>query len=571
MKVKQIIFLLLLIGAANMGFGQKKKIWVSGAARANLYGDVYGTEAENDTITPRKTQGGHALVDLGVNIQPSDQILIQGMVRIRNDYGGFWGSGVTFDVRQLYIKGILGGFLKYQIGDINYKLTDYTFNNQESLVNKYAGVITAPNLDQVRYDLFYMDEKTWRQQGAAIDFALEFDKGIKEMGFDLFTTRVKPTNFSTQDDQLYSGGGVVITQSKYFKLGGQFANLYDLKGTSDNEMYLSNPVYTASAELKYKWKKTHFNLGSEFGNSKLQWEGDPAAPLLEDFFYDVNLKVALEKYGVDFKVGYRDVGPNFRSAGAQTLRINYNAAPAAYQRYGNDQNLRAISMGDLARDASLYQTQISAGLLAYDPRYDNATPYGRATPNRKGVDLDVNYKDQKDRWNISAEIASLSDVVGQGTTALKNYTTTGILAEVRFNKILKWKKRKLWLQAGGGNQQTSRSGTEQFESSDLTSTFGNVNLTVTIHGDLDFIGEYRTWATKGNDQLAERNEYSVIVDYSEYVIDYNEQIIGAGLQYGFNEKSHLRFLWQKSSWQDAAGITLPYDLDTWTLLFTMKF
>ncbi len=571
MKSNKIIFLLAAILLAINAFGQKKKIWVSGAARANMYGDVYSNEAQNDTITPRNTQGGHALVDLGVNIQPTDQILIQGMVRIRNDYGGFWGSGVTFDVRQLSIKGILGGFLKYQLGDINYKLTDYTFNNKESLINKYKGVITAPNLDQVRYDLFYMDDNTWRQQGGAVDFALEFDKGIKEVGFDLFTTRVRPTNFSTQDDRLYSGGGVVLTQSKYLKLGGQFANLYDFKGTSDNEVYLNNPVYTASAEVKYKWNKTHLMLGTELGNSKLKWDGSADAPVLEDFFYDVNLKAAFERYGLDVKLGYREVGPNYRSAGAQTMRINYLAAPAAYQRYGNDQELRAISMVDLTRDASLYQTQIVAGLMAYDPRYDNATPYGRATPNRKGLDTEINYTDKKDRWGVSAELALLSDVVGQGTTSLKNYTTTGISADLRIGKFLNWEKRKLWINAAIGNQQTKRSGSQEFENSDLQSQFGLINLTATIYGDLDFIAEYRTWATKGNDQLAERNEYSVIVDYSEYAIDYNEQIIGAGLQYGFTEKSNLRFMWQTSRWRDAQSVTLPYDLDTWTLLFTMKF
>ena len=136
MKLMKNTILLALILIANLSWAQNKKIWVSGAARAVMYGDEYSTDAENDTTTPRKLQSGHALVDLGVNIQPNDQILVQGMVRIRNDYGGFWGSGVTFDVRQLYIKGILGGFLKYQLGDINYKLTNYTFQNNVGATRK---------------------------------------------------------------------------------------------------------------------------------------------------------------------------------------------------------------------------------------------------------------------------------------------------------------------------------------------------------------------------------------------------------------------------------------------------
>jgi hypothetical protein len=461
--------------------------------------------------------------------------------------------------------------LKYQLGDINYKLTNYTFNNEVGMVNKYKGAITAPNMEQVQYDLFYTDDNVWRQQGGAVDFALEFDKGVKEMEFNLFTTRIRPTDFNTQNDRLYSGGSVVIEQSKFLKLGGQFVNLYDLKGTSDSEIYLSNPVYTGSAEVNYKWDKINLMAGGEFGNSKLTWQGSPDAPVLEDYFYDISVKAAWEKTGADLKVGYRDVGQNFRSAGAQTMRINYLAAPAAYQRYGNEQELRAISMSDLYRDASLYQTQIVAGLMAYDPRYDNATPYGRATPNRKGLDIEANYKDPKERWVVSGDADLLSDIVGQGTTSLKKYTTLGVFGELRINKIMGWKERKFWISGRVGTQQTKRSGNLEFEKVDLSSQFNNINLTATIYGDLDFIAEYRTWATKGNDQLAERNEYSEIIDYSEYSMDYKESIIGAGLQYGFSEKTNLRFIWQTFSWEDEQRVTLPYDLDTWTLMFTMKF
>lgn len=562
---------LLLFLSHNVWGQEKKKFWISGAARAIMYGDDYKNNIQPDSVTAKKTQGGHALVDLGINIQPSDQLLIQGMVRVRNDYGGFWGSGVTFDVRQLYLKGILGGFLKYQLGDINYKLTDYTFNNETGLINKFPGLITGPSLEQVKYDVFYTDQNVWRQQGGALDFALEFDKVIKEAGFDLYTSRVKPTNFDTQDDRLYSGGSVVITQSKHLKLGGQFANLYDLKGTSNNNIYFSNPVYTASAEVNYTIKKIKLLVASEFGKSTMKWENSTDAPELKDYFYDFSLKAISKKTGIDATLSYRNVGANYRSAGAQTLQINYLAAPAAYQRYGNEQKLRSISMLDLYRDASLYQTQIVGGLMAYDPRYDNATPYGRATPNRKGFNTEVNYEDPKKRWQLTANADILADVIGTGTTALKSYNTMGLYGKIQLHHWLKWKTRKLWVSGRIGNQQTSRSGAESFESIDLNSQFSNLNFLVTIYGPLNFLAEYRNWQTKGNEQLSERNEYSQIIDYSEYDINYNEHIMGAGLQYIFSEKNKIQFMYQNFKWQDDLGKTESYTIDNWTLLFTMKF
>jgi len=580
--IKYSTLLALLVLLATQALGQQKKIWISGAARGIMYGDDYSTSAENDTTTARKLQSGHAMVDLGVNIQPSDNLLIQGMVRIRNDYGGFWGSGVSFDVRQLYIKGIIGGFLRYQLGDINYKLSPYTFNNNVGLIDKFDGVITSVPLRQVQYDLFYTKDQTWRQQGAAVDFALEFSKAIDEVQFNLFTTRTIPSNFSTVDDRLYSGGSVVLVQSEFLKLGGQYANLYDFKETSNNNIFLRNPVLTGSAEVDFKLNNTNLSAALETGRSTLEWQNDTEAPVLEDYFYDASAKANWSKLGISVIAGYRNVGPNFRSAGAQTMQINFAASPQAYQRYGNAQSLREFTMVDLYRDASLYNVQIREGLMVYDPRYDNATPYGRATPNRKGFNIGANYEDIKKRWTVEASSELLSDVVGEGTTGLRTYNTTSIFAELRVNNLIGLPDRKIWISGRFGVQNTKRGVTDIPEDAvDLATQFSDFNLTVTLFGQLDFIAQYRLWATSGNELLAVRNNYSEIINYNQYVIDYNENLLGAGLQYAFTEKAHLRFMWQNFNWDDnlyitpSAGAetegTLPYRLDTWTLIFTMNF
>jgi hypothetical protein len=563
-----IIFTLLAVLPAH---GQKKKVWVSGAARGVLYGDDYKNNAEEDTVTARKVQSGSTLVDLGVNIQPNDKILIQGMVRIRNDYGGFWGSGVTFDVRQLYIKGIIAGVVKYQLGDINYKLTPYTFGNNVGLVSKYKGVMTGITLDQVQYDVFYTKDNTWRQQGAAIDFGLQFNKGVEDLEFNLFTTRNRPTNFESVDDRLYSGGSITLKQSKYFRIAGQYANLYDFAGTSNSDVHMRNPAYSGSAELSNTFGKTQLNLSVETGRSKLDWEGLEEAPILEDYFYDFNLKGSWSKLGLSALIGYRDVGPDYRSAGAQTMQIDYTAAPQAYQRYGNDQELRKISMFDIYRDASLYQTQIKEGLMVYDPRYDNATPYGVATPNRKGFKLNVEYEDLKKRWLFKADGELLSDIVGQGTSYLKNYNTASLFAEFRFDKMLKLENRRLWLSGVVAAQNTTRTGDKSYENVDLSTLFYNFNLTATLFADLDFIAEYRVWQSKGFDLVADRNEFSEIIDYNEYTVDYNESMVGAGLQYRFATNIKLSLLYETFIWKDFEDQTLPYTIDTWTVFFTMKF
>jgi hypothetical protein len=571
MRLKKNIIALIFILPALVTLGQENKIWVSGAARAILYGDDYNTESEQDTTTARKLQSGHALVDLGVNIQPTENIHIMGMVRVRNDHGGFWGSGVTFDVRQLYVKGILGGFLKYQLGDIDYKLSDYTFKNNVGLVNRYEGVITSLPLEQIQYDLFYMDDHTWRQQGGAVDFALISDKGFEEMEFNLFTTRVQATDFAEQDDRLYSGGSIIIKQSKNLLLGGQAVKLYDFKGTSNSEIHLRNSVITGNAELRHEWDENILSLAFESGISNLHWEGDAESPELNDYFYDIGLKADLTRLGLVVGASYRDVGANFRSAGAQTMQINYARAPRAYQRIGNDKDLRHIGLLDLYRDASLYQTQIQEGLMSYDPRYDNATPYGIATPNRKGWKLDVMHIDQKKRWEVGLESEILSQVVGEGTSTLKSFSTNSLFARLNFDRFLSMGERKFWISARYGWQNTDRSADVTYEGVDLSTQFIVINMTATLFGDLDLIGEYRSWATNGFDLVAERNAYSEIIDFGEYNIDYSERIAGLGLQHRFNEKNILSLMWQRFDWKDLSLESLSYNIDTWTLIFTMKF
>lgn len=565
------LLLVFILTGMESAFAQDKKIWVSGAARGIMYGDDYKASTENDTTTARKLQSGHAMVDLGVNIQPNKNLLIQGMVRVRNDYGGFWGSGVTFDVRQLYIKGIIADFLKYQLGDINYKLSPYTFSNQGSLVNKYAGQITGVPLEQVEYDLFYTPDQTWRQQGAAIDFALEFSSLIQEMEFNAFTTRIRPSNFDTQDDRLYSGGSVVLVQSDFLKIGGQYVNLYDFQGTSNSTVFLRNPVATGSLELGYDISNSRLSLGLEAGQSTMQWEGDAAAPVLEDFFYDVTLKWVAPKPGLMVKAGFREVGPNFRSAGSQTMRINYQSAPQAYQRYGNAQNLRNFGLLDLSRDASLYQAQIVAGLMTYDPRYDNANPYGIATPNRRGFNAEVQYVDPKNRWEVGADGDFSTQIVGEGTNLLTGYTTGSVMAKLNIAPMMGWEERVLSISGRVGQQMSSRSGGEVFEDIDLSTSFSSFNLEATIIGKLDVIGEYRTWKSDGFTLVEERNAYSQIVDFTEYDINYSEDIAGAGLRYSFSEKTALRLMWQTYAWKDELQSTLPYTIDTWNLFFTMRF
>ena len=129
--MKYILTFFLAIFAFSFFSQEDKKVQFVGGARSIISNADFSSDQE-DTVTSRKNSGGYALIDLGFKINPNASTEILGMVRIKNAFGGFWGSGVTFDVRQLYVKGVVKNALRYQIGNIDYKLTPYTFYNHNA-------------------------------------------------------------------------------------------------------------------------------------------------------------------------------------------------------------------------------------------------------------------------------------------------------------------------------------------------------------------------------------------------------------------------------------------------------
>jgi hypothetical protein len=209
--------------------------------------------------------------------------------------------------------------------------------------------------------------------------------------------------------------------------------------------------------------------------------------------------------------------------------------------------------------------------MTFDPRYNNATPYGVATPNRSGFLFEANYEDPKKRWTVKASSELLSDIFGEGTTVLTKYATNSLLAEIKLNNIINVGDRRLWISGLIGEQNSTRSGEQDYEAIDLATRFYDFNLTATLFSTIDLIAEYRIWKSDGNTLIADRNVYSQIIDFNEYNINYKESILGAGLQYRFSENIKFSFMWQTFQWEDYLGETLPYQIDTWTVYFTMKF
>lgn len=559
--------LLLILSVLYTGaFAQSgKKVQFIGGARSLISHSNFTSEQE-DTITAPKSTGGYALIDLGIKINPNANTEVLGMFRINNAFGGFWGGGVTFGVRQVHVKGVAGNFLRYQIGNIDYKLSPYTFynHNPDLLVSTIA--TTKIKEDILNYETFY-GNNTWRRQGAAINFALEFPKVLDEIEFNGFITRMNPTNLANILERLQGGGNVVFKQKKHFNLGINHVSIFDLKGTAANEDAYRNNVSSLTYDIWLDQPKFRVGLDGESGISSSFTVTD-TVDRLSDYIIHTRAYFNFKKKDLSFEVGYMDNGPDFRSFGAQSKRVDFNAQNNFYDRYTNDQVVRGISAYDLYNDPLLYSNQIVTNIMSYNPAVNNALPYGIATFNRRGVYVGVNYADSSKIIETDARYYYLQEIRGLGTANLRNF---GYLnGNVRFNlsNWTKWKKKQTF-QVGVAYQQTKRNSEYDFEDINLNSVTMNAGFELEVVKKLFVLGNIYMLNTKGNELVPVRDTDGTVINFDNYEIDGDEMNISGGLKFNFSEDVYLAGIFESN--KNTFVVNQNYRYNQFMIYYVMKF
>lgn len=551
---------------------ETRKVTFTGQARGLFYGDdLHQSVEQRDTVTARKLNSGHVMVDLGINIHPNKNTEIQGMVRIRNDYGGFWGSGVTFDVRQLSVKGVVGGIFRYQLGDINYRMSRYTLWNYEQELSSQTPAILQQQFDVVNYDHFFFKDNSRRMQGAAGEFALVFSKWVQELQFHMMTSRVKPSDFATVSDRLFTGLSANMIQSKYAQLGVNFASMYDVPGTSRNASTFHNPVLTGTWQFDADFEKWKAQLKGEAGRSRTNIRENTTAPDWRGKFADAEVSASLKSLGITVSANAKYVNSEFRSPGAQTKRIDFAGVPVAYQRITNDQLLRPVNMLDLMRESDFYNLQLRPYLMEFSPVYDNITPYGDATPNRQGLTFKLAYDHKKNPLKIEVSQLQWQEVRGEGTVLPREFSRTMVVAEVLPERMFATMKRKAHLSLSYRNDETTRGEEELVRGVQLATRALALGAEVEIAKSFDAMLGMQSLAYSGFDYTAVRDNYSVIFNFNEYRADGTEKMYSGGLRYRFSENTFLSATYSLFESRGTFRSVPAYNFNQIMLLYSMKF
>jgi hypothetical protein len=526
----------LLLLAFSLTAQDKPKVFFDGLGRALVtHDELNGNVLKNDTATPNRGTDGYALFDMGVNLQPYDYLRGKAIVRLKNKFGSFYGQGASVEFRQLLIEGIIAKKVKYALGDIDVEMTPYTVFNSVDSSNAYESDLFKTRRDIVHYENFNVGNN-WRVQGAKATAVLLLNKkGSAKIKFNSFGTRTRPTNYNSLADRFLCGGSVNGFFGKGINIWLNYVRFFELQNQLKNQQTsYSNDVITSNLSWEMDTKKVLFRVKGELGSSYFQKSiSKDTSTSNNDFFFDLKAEAEIKPLGIRFFGGYKEVGPQFSSPSAQTLRVNADLAPGLFPNISNNLVIRQQLLFDRTTQENLYNQTIQPVLMSYLPQFGNALPYGDATPNRTGFNVGLNAGGKDKLVNASLRADFMSEIIGEGTPSLRKYILLRGGATLNLQKLLSSEKL-LVFSTGGRFETTNRQApaTVSLQTQQL-----DAGITAETMKNLDVMIGYKSLASNGNEFLAIRNSRNLIEDYSIVKINFMQQMGSLGVRYRFSDKT----------------------------------
>lgn len=559
-------------------------LWVTEVSAQNVYFTGVGRAlVTNDRLsdnttdsTKSKASGGYTLFDLGINAKASDVLRAGVILRIKNEFGGFFSDGASFEFRQLQMEGLIAKKVKYEIGDIYLKHTKYTLWNEEPIYNKYESNLFSLRRDIVNYENFYIGN-AWRMQGVNLKTQLNFKKGIESLGIRAYGGRTLANNTTTIPDRYFFGGRLDLTQSKYFRIAGNLAGISDIAGTvKAAQVDYKNLVYTTDFDFTLDNSDNFkFVLGGEVGAShfELKRASDSTANKFDDFFYDLGIKATYKPWNLTLGGSYRDVGYSFNSPMAQTRRFSAPGEVIAsnFPLMNDDSTSRPIGIFETySQERRLYNQAISTTLMSYYVQYNMVEPYGKATPNRKGFTVTAEVETPNKVFNANVEANFLSESVSEGDSITFEKRKFSLIQGgfvFNLNKVLNFEKL-IAINAGLRTESSKRGGTNSI---DLSSSLIDVGLDVEVIKDLHVLGGAKLFNVKGNEVQASRNQLNQIEKFTPQEFNQSQTIIAAGLRYDYGQGCYFSAHYHDVSFNDKQTDRNTYKMNQLFFVFGLKF
>ena len=539
MKINSIIFTIAFIFIQLFTIAQQdEKIRFSGLTRSLISRDLNKT----DTINPLNSTSGYNLIDLNTHINPLKDIEILAQLRIRNEFGSFFGSGTQITVRQLTAKGVLGNRIKFTIGDMYLKQNKFTLHNYDEELPFFDSDFVSSYRDIVHYENFYTDNR-WRLQGIQTNFSYEFDRFIKTLEFDFFITRPRGyqyiSNANRVSDMLLSGGSLISKINSNLTFESNYINLFEIPSSGNINISVRNPVIQGGLNYHYDTPQAKLEHNIQAGFSERSWlQFDSLTNYTVGMFSEFSSSYIKKDSSLGFSFGGRYVDPNFRSSGSQTRRINFNDnTPSVYPEYTSNELQRPISVFDIISDPIIYNQDLSTNLMGFSPIYSNSLPFGDATPNRLGVFAKFNLISKNKFLELNFNSSYFEEVIGQGSLLKRNFVLLSGNTKFNLHEIFGLNK-KLSVSVSIVDETTKRSSSNP-ENVNLSSRQLNFSSSIETLDDLFIQLGYKSFNSLGNEYLTNRSAYGIIQGFTPINYNQNDNMYIAGLKYKFRPNVYL--------------------------------
>ena len=489
-------------------------------------------------VSDRRDLNGNFIFDLGINVEPSEQMRAKAIMRLSNQFGNFFGNGSLFNFRQVSIEGILAKKFYYQVGDIDLKMTPFTMYNFNDSWYDFESTVFSDRRKIMQYENFN-NGNAWRVQGLNFKTDWKFPKWADTVSLNTFGVRNKYNNLSDTNDRLLIGSQLLLVGKKWIDLGVRIVHHFDVVGTSETQLRnYKNTVYSANGAVKWQNKQLDLRLNAEGGMSDYYKENKATKThySTQDTYFESDLKVRHKKTGLFVKGLYRNVGAEFFSAAAQTRRINDFGVTKLFEKGQNGNIARTQTQMDRIQNPGLYNTNINEGLGAYYLPYNIINPYGSATPNRVGFVGSIGIVSPDSLVDAKIEYTTMNELTALRVDQKRKFTGLALGGNLMVNKFFKFKKHII-LSGGYQSNSVKRDGNTNVN---LTATTLDCGLDIEVAEQLDLIVGYKQFSASGEEALEIRNEFNVITtNYTLLKFNQKENILAFGGKYRMSPYSYM--------------------------------
>jgi hypothetical protein len=568
---KSLIITALTLGAGVAVNAQSAKFNLNGVGRSILTNsEISGDLVSADETIQKSGVGGYNMFDLQTNLAVDSNFQASAVLRAYTPYGSFYGAASRFEFRQFKMNGNFHDF-KYEIGDVRVEMTPYTVFNSYITDGTYESDIFKRRRDIMEYENFNKGN-SWLLQGVAGEYYWKISDEGMGLGVYAFGTRNTSTNESTSPDRLLSGGRLEFRLNENIKVGANAVSMYDISLLNSDFDY-SNNVFTG--DIGYKLENDDIILDANFEGGISQYSYsqfidldtivDRSDTAYDDGFIDLNVGVVLKKAKIRIDLNAKSVGVLFTSPSAQTRRIDIGVNPALL---GTIQTgLRGQGLYDRTTGEEIYNSKVTPTLQAFLPRYNNATPYGAATPNRNGGSVKVGTDTTLKTLEASVKFAFYQEIQGEGIVDLRDFMVVSGGVNAHINKLLKV-KRAIDVNAGIRYEKTSRGNAAPIA---FTSMLIDAGFAVEVLNKIDVLGGLKYLVAEGNEYTAARDGFGLVSGFTAYDVNINETILSAGARIRFTPFQSFAVNYNTTSFANNIVTGSNYNLGQLFLNYTGRF